>query len=178
MADNAMLKKKIDELAERTWDIPAIEARYHKMAAEGIPKKTLHRDALLANQPQILAIRMTPRNIYASRGSNLEVIGINERHALTALLSIRITSTSGETVFSKDIRTEWNKGVSKLLSQRIDTRALRGGYTVTVTVSAEDGTIVTENESTIDVFNEQELKLPKTRIAVLDLDGPFSRFLE
>jgi hypothetical protein len=142
------------------------------------PKSYAYDATKAANQPRILAIRMTPRNVYASRGSNLEVIGINERDALTTLLSIRIISRSGETVFSKDVRTEWNKGVSTLLSQRIDAGSLRGEYTVTVTVSAEDGSIVTENESTIDVFHEQDLVPPKTRIAVLDLDGPFTRFLK
>ena len=81
---------------------------------------------------------MTPRNIYASRGSILEVVGINELDALTVRLSIRIASTSGETVFSKDVTTEWNEGVSTLFTQRLDTRALRGGDTVTATVSADD----------------------------------------
>jgi C_GCAxxG_C_C family probable redox protein len=34
--------------------MPAIEARYKKMAAEGIPKKTLNRDEILADKGQIL----------------------------------------------------------------------------------------------------------------------------
>ena len=54
MADYAALKKKVDELAERVWDVPAIEARYKKLAAEGIPRKTLNRDEILANKQQIL----------------------------------------------------------------------------------------------------------------------------
>jgi C_GCAxxG_C_C family probable redox protein len=54
MADYAALKKKVDELAERDWDMPAIEARYKKLATEGIPKKTLNRDEILANKEQIL----------------------------------------------------------------------------------------------------------------------------
>jgi C_GCAxxG_C_C family probable redox protein len=54
MADYEALKAKVQELAERDWDMPAIEARYKKMAAEGIPKKTLDRDEILANKQQIL----------------------------------------------------------------------------------------------------------------------------
>jgi len=54
MADYAALKKKVDELAERDWDVPALEARIKKLAAEGIPKKTLNRDEILANKEQIL----------------------------------------------------------------------------------------------------------------------------
>jgi C_GCAxxG_C_C family probable redox protein len=54
MTDYEALKVKVQELAERDWDMPAIEARYKKMAAEGIPKKTLNRDEVLANRQQIL----------------------------------------------------------------------------------------------------------------------------
>ena len=54
MADYEALKKKVDELAERDWDVPAIEARVNKMAAEGIPRKKLNRDEILANKQQIL----------------------------------------------------------------------------------------------------------------------------
>jgi C_GCAxxG_C_C family probable redox protein len=54
MADYEALKASVQELAERDWDVPAIEARYKKLATEGIPKKTLNRDEILANKQQIL----------------------------------------------------------------------------------------------------------------------------
>lgn len=54
MADYAALKKKVDELAQREWDMPAIEARYKKLATEGIPKKVLNRDEILADKEQVL----------------------------------------------------------------------------------------------------------------------------
>jgi len=54
MPDYAALKKKVDELAEREWDTPAIEARIRKLAREGIPKKKLDPKELLANKQQIL----------------------------------------------------------------------------------------------------------------------------
>jgi hypothetical protein len=41
MADYSALRNKVDELAERDWDVPALEAKAKKLAAEGIPKKTL-----------------------------------------------------------------------------------------------------------------------------------------
>jgi hypothetical protein len=37
MADYEALKTRVQELAERVWDVPAIEARFKKLAAEGIP---------------------------------------------------------------------------------------------------------------------------------------------
>ena len=54
MADYEALKKKVDELADRDWDVPAIEAKFKKLAADGIPQKTLDRDEILANKQQIL----------------------------------------------------------------------------------------------------------------------------
>lgn len=54
MADYEALKKKVDELAERVWDVAAIEARVKKMVKEGIPKKPLDPKKILAEKEQIL----------------------------------------------------------------------------------------------------------------------------
>ncbi len=54
MPDYAALKQKVDELAARAWDVPALEARIRKLAREGIPKKKLDPKELLANREQIL----------------------------------------------------------------------------------------------------------------------------
>jgi len=55
MPDYPALKKKVDELAARVWDVPALEARIRKLSAEGIPKKKLNPKEILANKEQILA---------------------------------------------------------------------------------------------------------------------------
>jgi C_GCAxxG_C_C family probable redox protein len=54
MVDYDMLKAKVQELAEREWDVPALEARVRQLAEEGIPRKKLDRAELLANREQIL----------------------------------------------------------------------------------------------------------------------------
>jgi len=54
MADLEALKARVQELAERKWDVAAIEARYRKMALEGISEKKLNRDEMLANKQEIL----------------------------------------------------------------------------------------------------------------------------
>jgi C_GCAxxG_C_C family probable redox protein len=53
MPDYEALKKKVQELAVRTWDVRAIEARYKKLATEGIHRKTLDRDEILDNRQKI-----------------------------------------------------------------------------------------------------------------------------
>ncbi len=54
MVDYELLKARVQELAEREWDMEAIIARYRRMAEEGIPQKTLNPDEVLANEGQIL----------------------------------------------------------------------------------------------------------------------------
>ena len=54
MTDYEALQARVQELAERDWDVPALEARIKKLSEEGIPKKTLDRDEMLSNKEQIL----------------------------------------------------------------------------------------------------------------------------
>ena len=54
MADYEALKARVDELAARDWDVPGLEAKVRKLSLEGIARKTLDRDELLANKDQIL----------------------------------------------------------------------------------------------------------------------------
>ncbi len=54
MVDYAALQARLQELAEREWDIEAITARYRRLAEEGIPRKVLNPEEVLANREQIL----------------------------------------------------------------------------------------------------------------------------
>ena len=54
MPDYEALKEKVDELAERVWGIPELEARIRKLSLEGIPRKKLDPKEILANKQQIL----------------------------------------------------------------------------------------------------------------------------
>jgi C_GCAxxG_C_C family probable redox protein len=54
MTTQEELRKYAEDLGERSWDIPAIQARYEKLAAEGIPRKKLDKQELLANKQEIL----------------------------------------------------------------------------------------------------------------------------
>jgi C_GCAxxG_C_C family probable redox protein len=54
MADYEVLTARVKELAERDWDVPAIEARVKKLIEGGIPKKKLDPEGMLDNKEQIL----------------------------------------------------------------------------------------------------------------------------
>ena len=54
MVDHQALQAKVNELAGRKWDLPAIGARCQILTAQGIPRKALSRDSIVANKQQIL----------------------------------------------------------------------------------------------------------------------------
>lgn len=54
MTTQEELRKYAEDLGERSWDIPAIQARYEKLAAEGIPRKKLDKQELIASKQEIL----------------------------------------------------------------------------------------------------------------------------
>ena len=54
MADNVALKNKADELGNRAWDIPGLQARIRKLSAEGIPRKNLDPAEMLVRKQEIL----------------------------------------------------------------------------------------------------------------------------
>lgn len=54
VADYEALRRQAQELGERAWDLPAIEARYRRLAAEGIPRKTRDPKRTLADRERIL----------------------------------------------------------------------------------------------------------------------------
>jgi len=54
MADYEALRLRVEELAEREWDVPALEAKVKELAVEGIPKKKLNPEEMLASKEEIL----------------------------------------------------------------------------------------------------------------------------
>lgn len=55
MPDYEALKEKLQELADRKWDIPAIEARCRAVLANGFQKKQISGASIQAERGQILA---------------------------------------------------------------------------------------------------------------------------
>jgi C_GCAxxG_C_C family probable redox protein len=54
MTKRELLKAKIQELAERDWDLSAIRGRFERLVAEGFAKKPLRRDEVIAHKEEIL----------------------------------------------------------------------------------------------------------------------------
>ena len=54
MTDYEALKKKVQELAGKTWDAEAIKSGFSRLDKEGIPRKTLLRQEIIARKEEIL----------------------------------------------------------------------------------------------------------------------------
>jgi len=54
MADYEALKKKVQELAGKAWDVEPIKAWFSKLDEEGIPRKTLLRKEIIASKEEVL----------------------------------------------------------------------------------------------------------------------------
>jgi C_GCAxxG_C_C family probable redox protein len=95
MADYQALKARVQELAKRDWDMTVIEARYKKIAAEGIPRKTLKPDEILANQQDILdrvQQRAEEYNFFARNCARSTALAVMEEFGLGNLEVVKALS--------------------------------------------------------------------------------------
>ncbi len=142
------------------------------------PKTSAYEDTKAASQPRILSIRTRPRNVYANRGTKIEIIGVNEMASVQGNLKIEIADDDGGIVFTKTIKTKLDSGITPLFSENLDTKTLKGTYTVNAEVTADDGSLIARNAYTFDVFTAGQLAIPRKRIAVLDPSNLLKPFLK
>jgi len=142
------------------------------------PKTYVYEGTKAANQPRIISIRMFPRNVYAEQGTKVEITGVNELNGIKGILKVEIVSDDGRTVFKKEADVNMATGIKKLFSEKFGTSSLKGTYTLNAKITAEDGSQITENEYSFDVFTAEQLTVPKKRIAVLDASNSLKPFLK
>ncbi len=130
-----------------------------------------------ANQPRYLAVRVRPRNIYASRGAKIMITGINDLGPVTGRLAVTVVAADGGNVFRAEKDCRLATGISSLFAEHLDARKLAGTYTVRARLTGEDESPVAENTVTIDVYGDQQLAVPKAKIAVLDTNDSLRPFL-
>jgi hypothetical protein len=131
-----------------------------------------------ANQPRYLALRVRPRNVYASRGTGITVTGINDLEPVRGRLTVDVVSPEGRTVFERETAAVLESGITPQFEEKLNTERLAGQYTVRARLAAPDGTVVAENTVAIDVFGAQQLAVPNKKIAVLDTNGSLRPFLD
>ncbi|MCP5116762.1 MAG: hypothetical protein GY953_38535, partial [bacterium] len=142
------------------------------------PKTYAYEATKEANQPRIVSIRVTPRNVYAERGATLEITGENDLGAVQGELHVEVVGANGSIALSKSMKAGMPSGIRQLFREKLDTGALSGTYTVKATVTADGGSVIAENAYEFDVFSRKQLAPPGTRIAVLDENNSLKPFLD
>ncbi|MBL7186642.1 MAG: hypothetical protein ISS70_09975 [Phycisphaerae bacterium] len=141
------------------------------------PKTYAYEGTKAANQPRIIAIRMRPRNVYSKQGTQIEITGVNELDQIKGILKIEIVSDDNGTIFTKKTDVNMISGITRLLKEDLDTKALEGTYTVRAQITAGDGVLIADNKYSFDVFTEERLAAAGKRIAVLDPSNSLKPFL-
>ena len=85
MADYQALKRKVEELAGRSWDLPAIEARCKALTDMDIAGKDLDREQILADRQRILdrvQIRAEEYNLFIGNCAMSTALAVMEEFGL------------------------------------------------------------------------------------------------
>ena len=130
-----------------------------------------------ANQPRYLALRVQPRNVYATRGAKITVTGINDLTDIVGKLRVEVISADGTSVFRAEADASLRSGITSLFEERLNSAKMAGHYAVRTRLTGEDGGVVAENTVEIDVFAEAQLSVPKAEIALLDTANSLRPFL-
>ena len=131
-----------------------------------------------ASQPRCLALRVQPRNVYAARGTRLELTGINDGEPVAATLFLAVVDAAGHVVLERRTAVDLPGGISRLLDEPLDTRALTGAHEVRVKLVDAGGVLLAENTVSFDVFSAAQLAPPSGEIVVLDPAGTLRGFLK
>jgi hypothetical protein len=142
------------------------------------PKSYAYEGTKAANQPRIVSIRAKPRNVYAAKGTTIELTGINELQPVMTSFSLRVMSKAGDVVFSKEQAVTWGSGVSTIMSEKVDTKNWEGDYTVEVIVYDKGDNQITMNSTGLNVFAKEDPVALQSQVAIIDRKGSIASFLK
>jgi len=141
------------------------------------PKTYAYEATKAANRPRILSIRVRPRNVYAERGTRIEITAVNERAAAAGRLTVAVVGRDGAAAYTETVAVDLASGISRLFSTELDTRTLAGTYTVRASVTGAGNAVLTAAEYAFDVFAGKPRMAGTARVAVLDPSGVLKPFL-
>jgi hypothetical protein len=132
------------------------------------PKTAAYEKTKEGNQDRIVSIRVLPRNIYAEKGGDLQITGVNVLEDIDTKINIEIVSENGETILKEKLKAKLGNGINELYNSSLKTEQLKGEYTVKVSVEDRKGNLIASNERSFDVFRKEQHEVPKAKIAIID----------
>ena len=95
MMEAKVLQEKLQELVDRKWDLLAIEARYQAIAAQGIRRKELNRNEIIADRQRILdrvQRRGEEYNFFAGNCARSAALAVMEEFGLGTMEVVKALS--------------------------------------------------------------------------------------
>lgn len=141
------------------------------------PKGEVYQKTKAANQPQLVVLRILPRNVYANQGTTIDIKGINELEAQSVKVEISIEDKNHIEVYAKTIQKVLTTGVSSFFNTPLNTSLMEGAYSLHVTMKDEHNSVISKNTRRFYVFKEEKLR-PSIKVAVLENDHNLKDFLK
>lgn len=130
------------------------------------PKKPYHY-VKAANAPQLICVRCRDRNVYAQRGTQLIVTGVNDESPISGKLHIEALNSQGEVLWSYNSEAHLSSGVSHLYQEQFKTNDMSGLVQLTASWSNSQGDTFTGNFD-IRVFTDEDFNKGKSKVAIID----------
>jgi C_GCAxxG_C_C family probable redox protein len=95
MTDYQALKAKLQQLVDRNWDVPAIEARCKALSSHGIIRKVLDRNGILENREQILnrvQLRAEEYNYFVGNCARSAALAVMEEFGIGSMELVKSLS--------------------------------------------------------------------------------------
>jgi hypothetical protein len=137
-------------------------------------KKLVFDELKLVQQPLYLAVRVSPANVYAERGAELQVEAANDLDTARGRLRVEVKAPNGETVYAREQAVEVRSGVQEILRAPLRRFPVSGKHVARLSFS---GSKPFQNEFEFFVLGKSELTPPKAQVAVLDPEGKLMKFL-
>ncbi|RLI53401.1 MAG: hypothetical protein DRO87_11705, partial [Candidatus Thorarchaeota archaeon] len=128
------------------------------------------------NRPIYLAVRATPRNVYAGKRIELKVTALSEVLEKGCKAIIEVSSPNGEQVYRKEKKLTLKTGIESVFVMDFKTEKLSGRYTLSAKLE-KDSTVLSENAFSFLVFGEKDLPVPTRKFRIVDPRGLLKSFL-
>jgi len=129
------------------------------------------------NRPIYLAVRATPRNVYAGQKIKLKVTAVSEVLEKGCRVIIEVRSPSGERAYEKEQKLTLQTGIEPVFELDFKTEKLSGRYTLSAKLE-KNGTILSENAFPFLVFGERDFPAHTQEFRIVDPKGLLKTFLK
>jgi len=139
--------------------------------------KLLYQACTAVQRPVYLAIHAEPQNVYAYRGTKLNVSVANDGGTMQADLAVSVKDASGRTRSLCHKAVGIGHGITRLFEHKLDTTGQNGEWTVTA-VLTRGATTIASNSYPLFVLKFDQLKSTTPRVVLIEPKQQLQRFFK